>query len=111
MTLALAAPIPVQPTASHPTWCQNPADGFSCECADPEYAVIHSRGAHFVSGTDIAGKPVDIAVDLVRVTRHDGLPAQQTTEMVLPGGRADLDRAQLRQLIAELVSIDSLWEA
>lgn len=111
MTTAPIHLIPQQKANTHPSWCHNPADGFRCECADEDYAVIHSRGAEYLPAFDGDGKPIEIGVDLTLVTKHDGKPAQQLVEVVLPGGYADLDRPQLRRLIAELTYIDALWES
>ena len=110
---SLDFPSLTDPARQHPAWCENRAGAYDpngCGCGDKEYAAIHSRGARHIPALNNNRTQIEIAVDLCQVRRIGDTVSTTSAEVALPGGHADLDRVQLRQLIAELQLIDTLWE-
>jgi hypothetical protein len=101
-----------QRLAIHPIWCEQFSNSKPSACmdADEDYQELHCRGSRSIAARDgVTRKPVDISVDLFCGV-FQGEAEGPLIELTVPGGHADLNRAQLRQLIAELKHIDDLWE-
>lgn len=95
----------------HPTWCEKAGTDESCLVYDQDFAVVHSRGGNFLPATSsFSGEPIEICVALEHITKTDGKPGRTNVGLIVPGRHADLDRSQLRLLIAELQHLDAVWD-
>lgn len=99
----------------HPAWCQNlgdRADSDGCAIGDPDTLVLHSRrdAACIPAVAENDHRPTEVGVN-ISCEMHAGDEVCTTVALIsVPTIHANLDRQQLRLLIAELQHIDRLWE-
>jgi hypothetical protein len=95
--------------AKHPLWCHNRGKIDGCRDVDEEFQILHTRDTVRIPVRDLYQQSLGLDVSLFRAVRNHG-PLKTGVEINLPGGHADLDRDQVRLLIAELSHLDNLWD-